>query len=197
MDFVLSLAEWLELNPQLSGPIFVLAFALIMAVGIPGGNFLMLFGGYLFGWWMGAVLATLGGALAALATHALIRTAFGRWLDERAGNSHRWVRDFVERGNALLLVLPRLIMVIPFFVLNVGFTAAGIPLRTYLWTTAAGLLPIAMLVSSIGAELRDLDEISGTSVLALLASPGLYLPLALLFGLTVLGWVLIRRRGAD
>lgn len=194
MDWVLSLAEWLELNPQLSAPIFVLAFAVIMAIGIPGGNFLMLLGGFLFGWWMGGLLATLGGVLAALATHALIRTTFGRWLDERAGNSRRWVRDFVQRGNALLLVLPRLIMVIPFFVLNVGFTASGIPLRTYLWTTALGLLPIALLVSSIGAELHGLEEISGTSVLELFTSPGLYVPLALLLGLTLLGWLLFRRR---
>jgi uncharacterized membrane protein YdjX (TVP38/TMEM64 family) len=189
-----SLGEWLMANPQVSGLVFVVAFAAIMAVGIPGGNVLMLSGGLLYGMLPGALLATLGAMLAALATHALIRTAFGRWLDERAVRTGWSLQAFVNGGNALLLVMPRLVPVVPFFAINVGLTVAGVPVRTYLWTTLAGVAPVALLFASIGSELRGIREISETGLVPLLLSPGLAVPLALLLLLTLLGWLWIRGR---
>lgn len=193
-EFVLTLGEWLQANPQLSGLVYVAAFALIMAVGVPGGNALMLSGGFLFGWWAGTLLTTVGGVLAAGLTHALVRTALGRWLEHRAAVFRDATRSFVAGGNALLLVVPRLIPLIPFFAINASLTAAGVPLRTYLWTTAVGLFPVALLICRVGSEFRDMNAIDRASIQALLLSPGLYLPLLLLIGLTVGGWWLIRRR---
>ena len=94
--------------------VFVITFAAILAIGIPGGNLLMLSSGMLFGTFFGGILAVSGGLLAAFTTHVLIRTAFGSWLDKRAGEQRSSVRQFVQHGNFLLLVIPRLIPVIPF-----------------------------------------------------------------------------------
>lgn len=194
MDFVISLVEWLQANPQLSMLVFVLAFAAILAVGVPGGNALMLSSGLLFGTWLGAALATLGAGIAALATYVLVRTAFGRWLDERAAHAHYSMNKFLAGGNGVLLVLPRLVPVIPFFVINIGMAAARVPVRTYLWTTVLGVFPVAILFSSIGSELRSMQEISRTNLLSLLLSPGLAVPLALLIVMTLAGWVFLRDR---
>ena len=194
LDFVVTLGEWLQVHPQVSGLVFIAAFAAIMAVGIPGGNVLMLSSGLLFGTLAGGLLATVGASLAALATHALIRTAFGRWLDERAGQARYSIRSFVQHGNAPLLILPRLIPVIPFFVINVGLTAAGVPLRTYLWTTVVGVVPVAFLFASIGSGFRGMQELSQAGVISLLLSPALFVPLALLMAMTLAGWMFIRAR---
>jgi uncharacterized membrane protein YdjX (TVP38/TMEM64 family) len=194
VDFIVSLGEWLQVHPQVSGVVFVFAFAAIMAVGIPGGNLLMLSSGLLFGTLIGGFLASAGAVVAAVATHALIRTAFGRWLDERAGHARNTVRSFIEQGNAPLLVLPRLIPVIPFFAINVGLTAAGLPLRTYLWTTVVGVVPVAFLFASIGSEFRGMQDLSRAGMISLLLSPGLFVPLALLGLMTLAGWFYIRAR---
>ena len=196
VDLVVALGEWLQVHPQVSGLVFIVAFAAVMAVGIPGGNVLMLSSGLLFGTLTGGLLATVGASLAALAPHALIRTAFGRWLDERAGHARYSIRAFIEHGNAPLLVLPRLIPVIPFFVINVGLTAAGVPLRTYMWTTVVGVVPVAFLFASIGSGFRGMQELSQAGLLSLLLSPGLFIPLALLVLMTLAGWVFIRARGS-
>ncbi len=194
MEFVISLGEWLQAHPQVSAMVYVIAFAGIMAVGIPGGNVLMLSGGLLYGMLAGALLATLGAMLAAATTHWLIRTAFGRWLDERAQRAGWSFREFVNGGNSLLLVMPRLIPLIPFFAINVGLTVAGVPLRTYLWTTLVGVIPVAALFASIGSELRGMQDLSETGVLSVLLSPGVALPLAALLALTLLGWFWVRDR---
>lgn len=192
-ESIFSLIEWLQANPALSAPLFVLVFCLIMAVGIPGGWFLLLSAGFLFGAVGGALLVTLGVFLAAWLTYGAIRTAFGRWLDHRAEAWQARVRTFIDQGNTLLLVIPRMIPVFPFFALNVGMTASGIPLRTYLWTTTAGTLPIALVICSIGAQFADLQAVSEAGVTETLLSPGLLLPVGVLLFMTLTGWWLLRR----
>ena len=156
---------------------------------------MMLASGMLFGTVMGAMLAVSGGVLAALITHVLIRTAFGRWLDARAGETRISVRHFVESGNWLLLIIPRLIPVIPFFVINVGFTAAGVPKKSYLLSTFLGLTPIALIFAGIGSQLSNASDLSGMNAARLLQTPGMYVPLALLILLTLSGWLWLRARG--
>ena len=194
LEFITSFAQWLQLHPHISGPAFVAVFAAVMAVGIPGGMILSLSAGLLFGTLAGGLLATTGATLGALATYGLIRSAFGRWLDKRALSKRYSIQPFLAGGNRLLLVLPRLMVVIPFFIINVGLTTAGVPLRTYLWTTVAGVLPVSLLFARIGSQFRDLQQVSQASIAAILLSPGLLIPLLLLILTTLLGWFYSRRR---
>jgi uncharacterized membrane protein YdjX (TVP38/TMEM64 family) len=192
MEYIISFAEWLQANPQISAFVFVLVFAAILAVGVPGGNVLMLSSGLLFGTLLGGLLAVAGGVLAAFTTHALIRTAFGNWLDARAHDARDSVRHFVESGNFLLLVIPRLIPVIPFFAVNVGLTAAGVPKKSYMLSTFLGMIPMAFIFASIGSELSNVKALSGMYASKILLSPGLFVPLGLLLLLTLAGWLWVR-----
>lgn len=188
-----TLVEWLQANPALSAPLFVVVFCLIMAVGIPGGWFLLLSAGFLFGTLGGAALVIVGVFLAAWMTHAAIRTAFGRWLDHRAEAWQSKVREFIDQGNTLLLVIPRMIPVFPFFALNVSMTAGGVPLPTYLWTTTVGTIPIAVVICSIGAQFKNLEEVAQAGLVETLLSPGLLWPIGTLLFMTFVGWWLLRK----
>jgi uncharacterized membrane protein YdjX (TVP38/TMEM64 family) len=193
VETLISFAEWLQANPQISGFVFVLAFAAILAVGVPGGNVLMLSSGLLFGAALGGLLSWLSLVLAAFVTHALIRTAFGNWLEARAHDARDSVRHFVEEGNFLLLVIPRLIPVIPFFAINVGLTVAGVSKRSYMMSTFLGVIPLAFIFASIGAQLGNTSELSGMYASNILLSPKTYIPLGLLILSTLAGWLWARR----
>lgn len=193
MEYIVSFSEWLQANPGISGLVFVLAVATILAVGIPGGNVLMISSGLLFGTLPGGLLALAGGMLAAFTTHAVIRTAFGNWLDRRAHDARDRVRQFVESGNFLLLVIPRLIPVVPFFVINVGLTAAGVPLKSYMLSTFLGLIPMAFILASIGSQVGDARALSGMSSIKMLLSPGMFVPLGLLILMILGGWLWVRK----
>lgn len=192
MEHIISFSEWLQANPGISGLVFVLAVTVILAVGIPGGNVLMISSGLLFGTLLGGLLALAGGLLAAFTTHALIRTAFGNWLDARARDTRTTVRNFVESGNFLLLVIPRLIPVIPFFAINVGLTAAGVSKRSYMLSTLLGLAPMSFIFASIGSQLDEASALSGMHARRILLSPEMFVPLGLLLALTVGGWLWVR-----
>ncbi len=187
-ELVISLGAWLQAHPEVAGLVFVLSIAVILAIGVPGGNILMLSSGLLFGTLLGALLALTGAMLGAMATYYLVRTAFGRWLDRRAGKARLSIVSFIDHGNAPLLVLPRLIPLIPFFLINIGYAAAGVPVRSYFLTTLVGVIPPALLFAKIGSEFRNMEEISGAGVYSILLSPGLYLPLGLLIAITLVGW---------
>lgn len=193
MEYIVSFSEWLQANPGISGLVFVLAVATILAVGIPGGNVLMISSGLLFGTLLGGLLALTGGMLAAFTTHAVIRTAFGNWLDERAHDARDQVRHFVESGNFLLLVIPRLIPVIPFFVINVGLTAAGVPKKSYMLSTLLGMIPMVFILASIGSQLGNAKALSGMYSTKMLFTPGMFVPLGLLILMTLAGWLWVRK----
>lgn len=194
MEILLNFLEWISQHPQLSGVLFVALTAVVMATGVPGGNLLLLAGGLLFGWIPGALLATLGLALAALSTHLLIRSAFGPWLERRAARGGWLSRQNLGNGNALLLVLPRLVPVLPFFAVNILYVLAGVPRWPYLWTTIIGVLPIALLVAHIGSRFHDVWELDKVALLPMLLSLEVLLSLALLTALTVSAWWLLRRQ---
>lgn len=193
-EILASVLEWIAANPAVSIPAFILIFAAVMAVGIPGGFFLLLSGGFLFGWLPGAVYCLLGAGLAAYITFFTIQSVFGRWLDARATRLKSLMTGFIDDGHTVLLLLPRLIPGVPFFALNISLAASGVPLPTYLWTTLLGTFPICLLFCRVGSEFRRLDELSETGLLSVLVSPGMLVPLALLVIMVLLGWCYARRR---
>jgi len=185
--------DWLQANPDISGVAYVLLVTLVMAIGIPGGNVLVLTGGLLFGAWLGAALAISGLVLGAMLTQLLIASTVGRWLQHRASSSGELPWHHAWHENALLLVLPRLVPVIPFFVINVSYACMGVPRWTYFWTTLVGVVPLVTLIARIGSRFSQLEDLSGVHVMALLLSRDLLIPLALLALLTVAGWLLLHR----
>ena len=193
MEVLFSFAAWLESHRELSGLVYVLVFAGVMTVGIPGGGILVLSGGLLFGFINGTILASAGAAISALLVHGLMRTTFGSRLDHRSGKTAE-IRAFIERGNWEVLVLVRLIPLIPFFALNVAIAAIGIPRRLYIVTTMAGVIPIIAIFAWIGSGFRSLDELSSISLGKLMLSSQMLVPLVLLTLVVGVALLLLRRQ---
>ena len=193
LEYIISAIEWMQANPQLSGQVFLLLFATVIAVGLPGTAILWLSSGMIFGTVPGAILSVLGATLAAAVTNLLIRTAFGRWLDERAGEARERVRHFLHSGNTFLLVVPRLVPFFPLFVVNVVFSAAGVPRKAYLLSTLFGLIPLATIFANIGSQLSDVSQLSGVRASSLVMAPKFLVPLALLLVITLIGWWIYHR----
>lgn len=196
LEYIISVIEWMQANPQLSGLVFLILFATVIAVGLPGTAILWLSSGMIFGTVGGAILSVLGATLAAAVTNLLIRTAFGRWLDQRAGEARERVRHFLHSGNAFLLVVPRLVPFFPLFVVNVVFSAAGVPRKAYLLSTLFGLIPLATIFASIGSQLSDASQLSGVRASSLIMAPKFLVPLASLLVITLIGWWIYHRTEA-
>ena len=58
----------------------------------------------------------------------------------------------------------RLSPLFPFWLVNIGAALAGVPLATFIWTTALGILPATFIIAFAG---ENLDRITATSQAAL------------------------------
>jgi uncharacterized membrane protein YdjX (TVP38/TMEM64 family) len=162
---------------------YVLIYALMVAVSVPGGTVLTVAGGFLFGLWAGTLAsaagATIGAALLFLAArHALaepLRARAGPWFE-------RIERGFRTDGISYLLVL-RLIPLFPFFAVNLVVPLLGVKFSTYVATTFVGILPGTFVFTSFGDGLGAIFQAGEMPTLEGVLTPGIVIAL---IGLAVL-----------
>lgn len=146
------------------GPLVLAAFALlyvaVASLAVPGGIILTLTGGFLFGAPVGgltvAASATVGSTILFLAA----RTILNDLLQRKAGGIAGRIRNGFQRSAWSYMLFLRLTPLIPFWLVNIGAALAGVPLATFVWTTALGILPATFVVAFAG---ENLDRIAAAS----------------------------------
>ncbi len=182
----------------------MLVFALATASVVPGVFFLTVTAGYLFGPWVGGVATAVAATLGAAIIYYVARTALGESLRKRAeanqGGLLRRICNGVDRDTFSYVLAARLVVTVPFHLINLAAGVIAAPLRPYLGATFLGLLPAHLIYCWIGSGLSE--------VLARDADPDLTslmrdfaLPLAgvavLAVGLPVAMRLLRRRRAPE
>jgi len=89
-----------------------------------------------------------------------------------------------------VLFLMRLVPVVPFFVANLLPALVGVPLGRYVVTTFFGILPGALVYTSVGAGLGAVFAQGETPDLGIIFEPQILLPLLGLCALAALPMVL-------
>ena len=134
---------------------FVLLYAGLTALSVPGAMLMTLASGFLFGPWLGALCALLGATAGASAVFLAARAGLAG-LAERAGPRVQRLRNgFREDALSYLLVL-RLVPVFPFWLVNIVAGASGMSLAVYIAATFFGMIPGALVYAGIGNGVSDL-----------------------------------------
>src|SRR5262245_33099480 len=163
------LTGFVDAHPVNSMAGFVVAYAVAVALSFPAASVLTIFGGFLFGWALGALLSVIGATSGATALFLAARTAFGDRLRKRLGGlTERFAKGFEEDAFAFLLVL-RLAPFIPFFLVNIAPAFFNVRLRTFVAATAIGIVPggfaYAWLGQGVGSVL-DAAQAAGRNATA-------------------------------
>lgn len=137
---------------------YMAVYAGTVGLSLPGGIYLTLLGGFLFGWVIGGAAAVVGATIGAAIIFLIARTSLGEPLAERAGP---WLaklrRGFQEDALSYLLFL-RLVPVFPFWLVNLAPALLGVSLGTYLIGTFFGIIPGAFAFAFAGAGLDSVIE---------------------------------------
>ncbi len=137
-------------HPVLAPAGFVACYALAVALSFPAAFVLTIFGGFLFGWALGAALSVIGATIGATALFLAARIACGDRLRRKLGGATaRLAEGFENDAFAFLLVL-RLTPFIPFVVANVAPALFNVRLRTFVAATAIGIVPGAFAYAWLG-----------------------------------------------
>lgn len=162
--------------------VYIMVYAALVALSVPGAAILTIAGGFLFGAWIGGLCAVIGATLGATAIFLAARGGLGG-LAQRAG---RFVGKLEAgfRADAFnyLLVL-RLVPIFPFWLVNLVPALVGVRLPTYVLATFLGIVPATFIYASLGNGLGSLVE---EPDLAIIFKPSLLVPIV---GLALLALV--------
>lgn len=184
-----ALVAYRDAHLALSMGLFMLAYVLIVAFSLPGATVATLTGGFLFGLFPGVFLnagaATVGAVLIFLAARSGFGAQLAARMDGGDGAVARLKRG-IDDNQWSVLFLMRLVPAVPFFVANVLPAFLNVPLHRFFVTTALGILPGALVFTSIGAGLGDVLARGAEPDLSLLFEPYILWPLIGLSALAAL-----------
>jgi uncharacterized membrane protein YdjX (TVP38/TMEM64 family) len=153
-----ALAAWVAEHEVLAELLYVLAYTLIVAFSLPIAVVVTVLGGYLFGVWLGAVLSVIGATLGSVAVFLAARTAFYDLFHARAGRALARLEEGFRRDSFNYLLFLRLVPVFPFWLVNIVPALLGVRLWPYAIATFIGIIPGAVVYSSVGAGLGVLID---------------------------------------
>ncbi|MFZ7091633.1 TVP38/TMEM64 family protein [Primorskyibacter sp. 2E233] len=177
---------------------FVAIYVTIVAFSLPGAAVASVTGGFLFGLWGGTAFNVLSATIGATAIFLAARAGLGRALSAKLETSEGTMKRLMEglRENEVsVLFLLRLVPAVPFFVANLLPALVGVKFRNFVWTTALGIIPGAIVYTSIGVGLGEVFDRGEDPDLSLLWAPQVIGPILGLAALAALPIVIKALRG--
>jgi len=159
------LRESVQQNPVgvwLLGLTIYTAFSLV-----PGTSGKSVVFGWLFGFWQAVLMVDIALTLAAVASFMAARYLIRDKVNAKFDTRIRELNRGLERDGVFYLLLMRLAHM-PYTFVNYGAGTTSIPLRTFVWTTMAGILPGTMVFVFVGTRIPTLHEIANRGVWELL-----------------------------
>ena len=178
--------------------VFIAIYTLIVAFSLPGATIATLTGGFLFATFPGAFFNIAAATLGATAIFLAARTGFGDRLAQRLEGSEGMVKRIkagIDDNQWSMLFLIRLVPVVPFFVANLVPAFLDVPLRRFVVSTFFGIMPGAVVYTSVGAGLGEVFARGETPDLGVIFEPHVLLPILGLCALALLPVILKTLRG--
>ena len=178
--------------------VFVLAYALIVAFSLPGALIATLTGGFLFATFPGALFNVTGATLGATAIFLAVRLGIGARIGARLDGAEglvKRIKDGIDDTQWSMLFLIRLVPAVPFFIANLVPAFLDVPLRRYVISTFFGIMPGAVVYTSVGAGLSEVFARGETPDLGLIFEPAILFPLLGLCALAALPVLIKALRG--
>ncbi len=185
-------------NYVLTAAVFIAAYAVLVAFSLPGATIATLTGGFLFATFPGAVFNVLGATTGATAIFLVAQTSFGAKMGARLEGSEGIIKKFkdaIDENQWSALFLLRLVPAVPFFIANLLPAFLEVPLKRYVITTFFGILPGAIVYTSVGAGLGEVFASGETPNLGIIFEPQVLLPILGLCALATLPIIIKAVRG--
>jgi uncharacterized membrane protein YdjX (TVP38/TMEM64 family) len=180
------LLDFVDRHPLLAPLAFMLVYAAVIALSIPGGAILTIAGGFLFGLVAATLYVVIAATLGATIVFLVAKTALGDSLRAKAGPAMRRMEAGFRQNALSYLLFLRLIPVFPFWLVNLVPAFLGVSLRTYVLATFVGIIPGSLVYASVGNGLGAVFEAGGTPDLGIIFKPAILLPIIGLAMLAIL-----------
>jgi len=196
-----ALINWRDSNYLIAAVTYVAIYIAVVGFSIPGGVFLTLGGGFLFGVVFATLLTVVGATLGAVAIFLAAKTGLGNALQSKLeGNGEGRLAKMqagLKENEISYLFLMRLVPAVPFWFANLAPAFLGVNLRNYIFTTFFGIMPGTAVFAWVGSGLGEVFAQGGTPNLGIIFEWQILGPILALSALSALPIVLkkIRKTG--
>ncbi len=152
------LKGYIEANALFALLAYVGIYIVVIALSLPGGVFLTLTGGFLFGWLIGGLATVVAATIGATIIFLIAKTSFGDLLAERAGPRLDKLRAGFQDSALNYLLFLRLVPLFPFWLVNLAPALLGVGLGTYVIGTFIGIIPGTFAFAYAGVGLDSVIE---------------------------------------
>ncbi len=178
---------------------FIAGYAVIVALSLPGATVMTLTGGFLFGVFPGTLFNVIAATLGAVAVFTAVRAGAGQETAAKIaakGGAAARLQAALQDNEWSVLLLMRLVPAVPFFLANLIPAFVGVRTDRFAITTFLGIIPGALVFTSVGSGLGEVFARGETPDLKVLFTPAVIGPIVGLAALSALPIVikLLRRR---
>lgn len=195
-----TLLAYRDANYALTVMVFITAYVIIVGFSLPGATIATLTGGFLFATFPGVLFNVTGATIGATLIFLAARWGLGERLAakmEASDGKVKAIKDGIDENQWSVLFLIRLVPAVPFFVANLIPALVGVPLHRFLISTFVGIIPGALVYTSVGAGLGEVFARGETPDLGIIFEPHILLPILGLAALAALPMVLkLFKKGA-
>jgi uncharacterized membrane protein YdjX (TVP38/TMEM64 family) len=137
---------------------YILLYIFSTAFAIPGALILSLAGGLFFHTLPGVIYVNIGATMGAILAFLFARYILGDWVQKRYSTQLGSFNNELVKNGYIYLLSVRLIPVFPFFLINLLSGLTRVPLRTFVWTTSAGIFPASLIYTFAGSRIGDVTS---------------------------------------
>ena len=154
-------------------------FTIIWVLAAGFGSPIALFGGFIFGKWLGSLVVVLSLSIGSTVLYIFANYFLKELIKEKFLKKYQSLEIKFKKSEFIYLLAYRFIGGIPFALSNVLPCIFNVKASNFFWATLIGILPQIFLICSIGSGLEKIIEnnLEPPRIMELIKSPDIYIPI--------------------
>ena len=181
-------------NIFISSILFLLGtiiWVLLLGFGSP----VFFVGGFIFGKWLGTLIIVFGLSIGATFLYMFANYFLKDLIEEKFSSRFNNLTEKFKENEFTFFLIYRFIGGIPFFISNILPTIFNVKIRNFFLGSVIGMTPQLFVGASLGAGLNKIleENSEAPSLLQLLLTPDIYLPIIGIITLVLIGFLLRKK----
>ena len=172
--------------------IITIIFSILWVLLLGFGSIVALVSGFIFGKWIGTVLAVLGLSLGATSLYILANYFFKEFIKKKFSLKFQKLESKFKKNEFTFFLIYRFVGGIPFAISNVIPILFKVKLNNFFWGTIIGMLPQLFIIVSLGSGLESVvaSNEEMPRIIEILQIPDIYIPIFAFVFVLVLAFIL-------
>ncbi len=168
--------------------ILFIIFTIIWVFAAGFGSPIGLLAGFIFGKWLGLIFLIFGMTVGATGLYIFANYFLKDMIKDKFLDKFKNLEIKFKKSEFVYLLIYRFIGGIPFALSNVLPCIFNVKASNFFFATLIGIIPQLFLVVSIGSGLEKIidQNLEAPSIIDLITSPDIYIPLLIFFGLLII-----------